>query len=107
MYCVFNVPIGEQCLPGDNREEGDSTPAETALREAEEEVGVDPRLAELVSVLPPVASESWWFNLTCITPVVCLLKCKVEELRLVCNLDEVEEISWVPISTFVESHSNQ
>ena len=101
MYCAFNIHVGEQCLPGGSCDEGDTTPAETALREAEEEVGLDPQLAELVCVLPPVVSG--WYNLTCVTPVVCLLKCKVEELRLVCNPDEVEEISWIPIRTFVES----
>lgn len=94
---------GEQCLPGGNREAGDSTPAQTALREAEEEVGLDPRLAELVCTLPPVVSG--WENLTCVSPVVCLLKCKVEDLQLSCNPDEVEEVSWIPIRTFVETDS--
>ena len=81
----------------------DSTPAETALREAEEEVGLDPQLAELVCMLPPVVSG--WDNLTCVTPVVCLLKCKLEELRLTCNPDEVVKVSWIPIRTFVESNA--
>ena len=99
-YCIFNN-IGEQCLPGGNREAGDFTPAQTALREAEEEVGLDPRLTELVCMMPPVASG--WNNLICVTPVVCLLKCKVEDVQLACNPDEVERTSWIPIRTFVES----
>jgi hypothetical protein len=100
---LHHLGLGEQCLPGGNREAGDSTPAQTALREAEEEVGLDPRLTELVCMLPAVASG--WINLICVTPVVCLLKCKVEDLRLTCNPDEVVEISWVPIRTFVETDS--
>ncbi len=98
-----HLGLGEQCLPGGNREAGDSTPAQTALREAEEEVGLDPQLTELVCMLPAVASG--WLNLTCVTPVVCFLKCKVEDLRLTCNPDEVVEVSWIPIRTFVETDS--
>ena len=98
---MLHLGTGEQCLPGGNREAGDSTPAQTALREAEEEVGLDPRLAEVVSTLPAVASG--WMNLICVTPVVCFLKCKVEDLQLACNPDEVVEVSWIPIRTFVET----
>ena len=90
-------------MPGGIREDRDTTPVDTALREAKEEVSLDPHLVELVSVLPPTVSG--WNNLTCVTPVVCLLKCKVEELSLVCNPEEVDEISWIPIRTFIESHS--
>ena len=53
--------------------------------------------------LPPVASG--WDNLICVSPVVCLLKCSVEELRLACNPDEVVGVSWIPIRTFVESNT--
>ena len=76
---------------------------DTALREAEEEVGLNPRLVELVSMLPPFASGMT--ALTSVNPVVCLLKCKVKELSLVPNPDEVQAISWVPIKMFIESHS--
>lgn len=54
-------------------------------------------------MLPPVVSG--WVNLTCVTPVVCVLKCKVEDLQLACNPDEVVDVSWIPIRTFVESDS--
>lgn len=43
--------------------------------------------------------------LICVTPVVCVLKCRVEELKLKPNPDEVDTISWVPIRTFLESQS--
>ena len=76
---------------------------DTALREAEEEVGLDPGLVEVVSVLPP--SVMGWDILTCVTPVVSLLKCTVDELNLVCNPDEVQAITWIPIRTFIESNT--
>ena len=90
-------------MPGGNREIGDPSPVDTALREAAEEVGLDPSLVELVSVLPPFPSG--WSHLNCVSPVVCLLKCPVGQLQLTPNPDEVETISWIPIRTFVESHS--
>ena len=77
------------------------TPVETALREAEEEIGLESHLVEVVSVLPQVASG--WVNLTSVAPVVCLLNCDVEELRLSCNPEEVVQIAWIPIRTFLDS----
>ena len=53
---TFALSIGQPCLPGGNREDKDATPVETALREAEEEVGLDPNLVEVVSVLPPAVA---------------------------------------------------
>ena len=76
---------------------------DTALREAEEEVGLDPGLVEVVSVLPP--SISGWDSLICVTPVVSILKCTVDELNLVCNPDEVAAVTWIPIRTFLESNT--
>lgn len=94
---------GQQCLPGGNREDGDAAPIDTALREASEEVGLDAGLVEPVSVLPAVCSG--WDTLTCVTPVVCFLKCQVEEVNLICNPHEVQAISWVPLRIFVSSRS--
>lgn len=44
---------GEVALPGGKWEEGDDTHAATALREANEEIGLDPSIVEIVSILPP------------------------------------------------------
>ena len=42
------------CFPGGMREEGDRSPAVTALRECEEETGLDRNIVKIISVLPTV-----------------------------------------------------
>lgn len=42
---------GEVALPGGKTEEGDENDAHTALREANEEIGLDPKLVHVVAVL--------------------------------------------------------
>lgn len=45
------VLVGEVALPGGKVEEGDANDIETALREAKEEIGLDPSLVGVVTVL--------------------------------------------------------
>jgi coenzyme A diphosphatase NUDT7 len=40
-------------LPGGKREEGDADDIATALREAKEEIGLDPSLVDVVTVIEP------------------------------------------------------
>lgn len=47
---------GEVSLPGGRREKGDKNDAETALREAYEEIGLDPSIVEIVTVLEPITA---------------------------------------------------
>lgn len=48
---------GEISLPGGKRDEGDADDIATALREAKEEIGLDPSLVEVVTVLQPYATK--------------------------------------------------
>ena len=81
------------------QEAGDSSSVATALREAHEEVQLEPSLVEVVSVLPPFPTGT--FEITTVTPVVCLLR-SATDIRLIPN-DEVECVFWVPLSLFMES----
>lgn len=54
---VTIVNVGEVALPGGKREEGDVDDSATALREAMEEIGLNPSLICIVSVLEPFISQ--------------------------------------------------
>lgn len=49
--------LGEVALPGGKREEGDADDSATALREAMEEIGLDPSLVCIIAVLEPFLSQ--------------------------------------------------
>jgi len=53
--CV--VFAGEVALPGGKAEEGDKDDGDTAKREAKEEIGLDPELVNVVTVLQPFLSK--------------------------------------------------
>jgi coenzyme A diphosphatase NUDT7 len=48
---------GEVALPGGKAEEGDKDDGDTATREAKEEIGLDPSLVNVVTVLEPFFSN--------------------------------------------------
>jgi 8-oxo-dGTP pyrophosphatase MutT (NUDIX family) len=47
---------GEISFPGGRRDDGDGDPVATALREAQEEIGLDPAAVELVGALAPTGT---------------------------------------------------
>ena len=47
-------------MPGGKQEEGDKDDADTATREANEEIGLDPSLVNVVTVLEPFLSKVRW-----------------------------------------------
>ncbi|XP_076951524.1 nudix hydrolase 15, mitochondrial-like isoform X2 [Bidens hawaiensis] len=49
---------GQVLLPGGRRDEGDTDDVRIALREAHEEIGLDPKLVDVVTVLEPFASKN-------------------------------------------------
>lgn len=54
---IGGVFVGEVALPGGKVEDGDASYAETALREAKEEIGLDPSLVTVVTCLEPFVSK--------------------------------------------------
>lgn len=62
---------GQIAFPGGSADDDDGGPVGTALREAHEELGVDPRLVEVIGVLPPVSTRTSGRR---VDPVVGLLR---------------------------------
>ncbi len=81
---------GQISFPGGRIDPGDTGPAAAAIREAEEEVGLDPRLVDPLGRLDPYIAPTGYH----ITPVVAQVDPSLE-LRL--NPDEVEAAFEVPL----------
>uniref|UniRef100_A0A0D9WDU2 Nudix hydrolase domain-containing protein n=1 Tax=Leersia perrieri TaxID=77586 RepID=A0A0D9WDU2_9ORYZ len=88
---------GEVSLPGGKVEEGDADAKATALREANEEIGLDPALVSVVTVLEPFLSK----NGLHVTPVIGILADKAL-FEPVLNKSEVEDIFDAPLEMFLK-----
>ncbi|XP_058214638.1 nudix hydrolase 11-like [Rhododendron vialii] len=88
---------GEVALPGGKREEGDADDSATALREAMEEIGLDPSLVQVVANLEPFISQ----HQLVVVPVVGLLP-RIGDFKPSLNADEVEAMFDAPLEMFLE-----
>jgi 8-oxo-dGTP pyrophosphatase MutT (NUDIX family) len=79
---------GEVSFPGGRQDPGDADLAATALREAQEEIALDPAAVEMVGALPPVSTFVTGYR---IQPFVGLIA-EPEELSLQPNPTEVETV---------------
>ena len=85
---------GQVSFPGGRMEPGE-TPEAAAVREAAEEVGLDPRLPELIGRLPEHLTGTGYH----VTPVVALLPAP---LVLTPDPAEVAEAFELPLSTVLD-----
>jgi 8-oxo-dGTP pyrophosphatase MutT (NUDIX family) len=83
---------GEISFPGGMTEDADESLAHTALREAHEEIGVDPASVEVLGVLPPLPT---FVTGILIVPFVGLLH---ERPEFVPSPDEIESIIEAPLA---------
>jgi 8-oxo-dGTP pyrophosphatase MutT (NUDIX family) len=81
---------GQVALPGGKRDETDRDVAHTALREAQEEVGLDPALVEVIGTLPTYQTGTNFM----ITPVIALVS---PDHALTLNPNEVADAFEVPL----------
>lgn len=89
---------GHWVFPGGRADENDSTPIETALREAEEEVGLDRERIEVLGSLGDYYSHSGFR----IVPTLALLHPPFEWTPAP---GEVEEVAEIPLSHLLDSSS--
>ncbi|KAM1108210.1 hypothetical protein ACFX2I_004908 [Malus domestica] len=91
---------GEVSLPGGKTEEGDKDDGDTATREAKEEIGLDPKLVNVVTVLEPFLSK----HLLRVVPVIGILNEK-EAFKPNPNPAEVEAVFDAPLEMFLKDEN--
>lgn len=91
----LNAHAGQVAFPGGSRDAGDRDAVATALRESEEEIGLDPALVSPLGFLDVFETVSGF----CITPVVARID---GAARLRPSPDEVDEVFEVPLAFFLD-----
>ncbi|XP_044516549.1 peroxisomal coenzyme A diphosphatase NUDT7 isoform X1 [Gracilinanus agilis] len=106
LYLLFTVRSkklrtspGEVCFPGGKSEPGDLDEITTALREAQEEVGLQPHQVEVICRLVPFINK----NGITITPVVGFIDSSFQAQP---NPHEVSEVFLVPLEYFINPHTH-
>ena len=90
---------GQIALPGGRRDAGE-TPSQTALREAREEIGLDPAFVSLVGLSTPYRTGTGYL----ITPVVGFV---LPGFALTANPDEVADIFETPFGFLMDPGNYQ
>ncbi|VYS69437.1 unnamed protein product [Arabidopsis thaliana] len=93
---------GEVALPGGKRDQEDKDDIATALREAREEIGLDPSLVTIISVLEPFVNKKGMS----VAPVIGFLHDK-KAFKPLPNPAEVEEIFDVPLEMFLKDKNRR
>lgn len=88
---------GEIAFPGGKHDDTDPDLLFTALREAEEEVGLPPEQVEIIGPLGQVMSKHGLK----VTPWVGIVP---KDVPLIPNPDELDEVFTVPLSFFMQEH---
>ncbi|KAK1424770.1 hypothetical protein QVD17_20108 [Tagetes erecta] len=93
---------GQVSLPGGRTDEGDADDVHTALREAEEEIGLDPELVDVIAVFEPFVSKGNVY----VVPVMGILWNK-QAFNPVLNAQEVESIFYAPFDMFLKDENRR
>ena len=91
---------GQISFPGGRMDAEDQSPNDTALRESEEEIGLDPRRVEIIGHLPQYLTVSGYS----VTPVVGLVQAQAE---YVLDEFEVADVFEVPLSFLLDPANHQ
>ena len=91
---------GQIAFPGGKADEDDADASATALREAQEELGLDPALVQILGVLPLYVTGSAFI----ITPVVALVQ---TGFTLTPNAYEVADVFEVPLEFLMNPAHHQ
>lgn len=96
---------GQISLPGGGHDAADPDAVYTALREAQEELGIDPSLVEVIGTMPDVYARVSSFM---ITPVIGRLRPEAaEDLVFKPAPEEVAEVIEVPLRLFYDAQAHR
>ena len=91
---------GQISFPGGRAEPGDPTPEDTALREAEEEIGIARSRVEVIGRLPDYLTRTGFR----VTPVIGLIQPPLEVLP---DAREVDEVFEVPLAFLLDAANHR
>ena len=91
---------GQISFPGGRCDEGDGTPERTALREAQEEIGLDPACVEVLGRLPEYRTSTGF----AVTPIVGWAR---PPLAYAPDPDEVAEVFEVPLAFLLDAANHR
>ncbi|XP_071720194.1 nudix hydrolase 15, mitochondrial-like [Rutidosis leptorrhynchoides] len=94
---TLSTHSGEVSLPGGKADEDDVDDADTATREAKEEIGLDPSLVNVVAFLEPFLSK----HLLRVIPVIGILSDK-SAFTPTPNVAEVDDVFDAPLEMFLK-----
>ncbi len=86
---------GQVCFPGGKVDDGDMSPSETAIRECNEELGIEPEKILIHGMMSPIKVPTGFF----LIPVVGEVE---SDYRLRLHFDEVELAFEVPFTHFMD-----
>ena len=98
----LRLHAGQISFPGGRSEPGDADLIQTALREAHEEIGLDPAVVTLVGALPPTATV---VTDIAIYPVVGLIPAPTHPWKIATG--EVEAVIETPLAVLYATHRLQ
>jgi 8-oxo-dGTP pyrophosphatase MutT (NUDIX family) len=96
----MNSHSGQIAFPGGKADPEDSDAVATALREAYEEVGLEPQYVQVIGTLPIYTTGSAFI----VTPVVALVN---PGFRLQPNADEVADVFEVPLDFLMDPSNHR
>ena len=91
---------GQISFPGGRMDPDDQSPNDTALRESQEEIGLDPKRVEIIGHMPQYLTVSGYS----VTPVVGLVQAQAE---YVLDEFEVADVFEVPLSFLLDPANHQ